>query len=148
MPLAPRVLLAEDDDDHAELVMRAMEGLSARSEIVRVTDGEAVLDYLLRRGDFSDVEEEAQPHVVLLDLKLPKIDGLEVLRRIKSSEELRTVPVVVLTTSSDDSDVRSAYELGANSYLVKPIENAQFQSLVVGLGLYWLDLNHPPTPDR
>jgi CheY-like chemotaxis protein len=137
------ILLVEDNADHAELVLRTFEEHRIPSRLLHVTDGEAALDYLLRRGRYSDPESSPRPHLILLDLRLPRIDGLEVLEEIKESAELRDIPTVVLTTSESESDVVRAYERHANSYLVKPVDFAKFIKLMDDLGLYWLGWNRP-----
>lgn len=139
-----QVLLIEDDDDHAEIVFRSMEQHRVANQIHRVTDGEAALDYLFRRGAFSDPKVSPRPSLVLLDLRLPKVDGLEVLRQVKESRELRAIPVVILTTSSAGADLDKAYQNYANSYIVKPFDFAQFNQVIDTLGYYWLAWNRSP----
>ncbi len=138
------ILLVEDNPDHAELVMRSLEGHPIANKIHHLADGEAALDYLFRRGAFDDAAKSPRPHVVLLDLGLPKIPGLDVLREIRSARELDEMPVVVLSTSKAESDVGDAYRLHANSYLVKPHDFASFTELMKDLGSYWLGWNHLP----
>jgi len=138
------ILLVEDNQAHAEMVIRSFETNRVANNIDHVTDGEQALDYLYRRGDFTDKKKYPHPHVVLLDLLLPKIQGLEVLEEIKSSEELRAIPVVILTTSAADMDVAKAYKHHANSYLVKPIDFDNFTKMMDELGYYWLVWNHKP----
>jgi CheY-like chemotaxis protein len=111
-----------------------------------VADGEAALDYLFRRGPFQDAEKYPRPQLVLLDLRLPKIDGLEVLKEIRQSESLQRIPVVILSTSYAEPDVGKAYDYHANSYLVKPLDFEQFTQLMNDLGFYWLGWNHYPWP--
>lgn len=138
------ILLVEDNLDHAELIARSFEDHRVANKLFHVTDGEAALDYLFRREDYADPEKSPTPHVILLDLRLPKIDGQEVLRQIKASNELKQVPVVVLTTSEAEKDVHSAYKNGANSYLAKPVDFDKFTQLMDDLGFYWLGWNHHP----
>ena len=138
------ILLVEDNLPHAELVKRSLEGHEIANKIYHVSDGEAALAYLLRQGVYADPATSPRPHVVLLDLRLPKISGLDVLREIKTNTELRTIPVVILTTSTAERDVVSAYAQHANSYLVKPVDFATFTRLMHDLGLYWLQWNHLP----
>ena len=138
------VLLVEDDMDHAELVLRCFEDHKVVNRMHHVVDGEAALDYLFRRGEYADPEKSPRPHVVLLDLRLPKVDGLEVLREIKADEVLRSIPVVVLTTSETERDMTGAYESHVNSYLVKPVDFASFNNLMKDLGFYWLGWNSHP----
>ncbi len=138
------ILLVEDNPDHAELVMRSLESHPLTNKIHHLVDGEAALDYLFRRGAFDDAEKSPRPHVVLLDLGLPKIPGLDVLKEIRSAPELDEMPVVVLTTSKAEVDVAEAYKFSANSYLVKPHDFASFTELMQDLGSYWLGWNHLP----
>jgi CheY-like chemotaxis protein len=136
-----RVLLVEDDDDHAEIVARGFANSSVRSLIHRVSDGEAALDYVFRRGSYADPCLSPRPSVVLLDLRLPVIDGLEVLRTIKEAPELRNLPVVMLTTSGAEPDIVAAYQNHANSYLVKPAELSHINEMTHALSSYWLAWN-------
>ncbi len=140
------ILLVEDNQDHAELVMRSFEDHRVGNHICHLTDGEAALDYLLRRGEYSDPATSPRPHVVLLDLRLPKVDGLKVLERIRDTEGLERIPVVILTTSHAEMDVGKAYQHHANSYLVKPLDFDKFTNLMDDLGFYWLCWNHYPWP--
>jgi CheY-like chemotaxis protein len=126
-----------------ELTLTALEDYKLANEVVVCRDGQEALDYLYSRGKFSDRVNE-NPAVILLDLKLPKVDGLEVLRRIKAEERLRTIPVVVLTSSQEESDIVQSYHLGVNSYIVKPVDFDQFAEAVRQLGGYWLLLNQAP----
>jgi len=138
------ILLVEDNDDHAEIVKRNLRSHRLANHILHVGDGQAALDYLLRRGEYADAAKYPKPHVVLLDLRLPKIDGLEVLKEIKENTELHRIPVVVLTSSQEESDVATAYDRYANSYLQKPLDSKKFSELMRDLGLYWLEWNiHP-----
>tara|TARA_B100000809_G_C15061018_1_gene502412 strand:+ start:556 stop:1032 length:477 start_codon:yes stop_codon:yes gene_type:complete len=131
------ILLVEDNAAHAEIVRRSFEDQDVPSRIYHVADGEAALDYLFRREDYADEAACPRPHVVLLDLRLPKIDGLDVLKVIKSTNLLRTIPVIVLTSSEAEGDVARAYENHANSYLVKPANYENFVELMGQIGLYW-----------
>jgi two-component system response regulator len=139
-----QILLVEDDDDHAEIVARALAANRVLNEIHRVPDGEAALDYVFRREAYADPALSPRPTVILLDLRLPKTDGLEVLRTIKESKETRSIPVVVLTTSDAERDVTSAYGHHANSYLVKPVDFGKFTEMMHALGFYWLAWNREP----
>lgn len=143
MPTPLSILLVEDNPDHAELIIRNLENHSIANRIRHLTDGEAALDYLLQRGAYGESTASPRPHVVLLDLRLPKVDGLQVLRRIRATRELNEVPVVVLTTSHAESDLHEAYENHANSYLVKPLNFEKFTEMIETLGLYWLGMNRP-----
>ena len=138
------ILLVEDNPSHAELIMRSLEDNRAKNQIYHVSDGEMALDYLFRRNDFAEPAKSPIPQVILLDLRLPKVDGLEVLRRVKQSTDLSAIPVVILTTSEAERDVTMAYELHANSYLVKPVVFSKFIQLMDQLGFYWLNWNHSP----
>jgi CheY-like chemotaxis protein len=138
---APVVLLVEDNPHHAELIFRLLRNCRIAHRFHHVSDGEAALDYLLRRGVYVDQLLYPTPHLVLLDLRLPKVDGLEVLEQVKSSEDLRSLPVVVVSSSEADRDIAAAYRQHANSYLVKPIDYEKFMVMIETLGVYWLTLN-------
>ena len=138
------ILLVEDNPAHAELVSRSFEDHRVANQIYHVADGEAALDYLWRRGDYAEPADSPRPHIILLDLRLPKIDGLEVLKTIKSTSDFETIPVIILTTSAAERDVVKAYEAHANSYLVKPVDFEKFTKLMDELGFYWLGWNHYP----
>ncbi len=137
------ILLVEDNADHAELVMRYLAGHAVANRVVHLSNGQAAIDYLLRRGDFAEPRTDILPRLILLDLRLPRVDGLEVLRVLKSSESLRHIPVVIFTTSDTEQDTSSAYLNYANSYLVKPLESSEFRRLINDLGDYWLMHNRP-----
>lgn len=143
-----RILFVEDDDDHAELVVRGLNEHRVAAVIRRVTDGESALDYLFHRGEFADPAASPRPDVVLLDLRLPRVDGLEVLRQIKADAELRRSPVVVLTTSDKEADIAGAYDVNANAYLVKPVDFAKFSQMMRDLGLFWLVWNQGPVAEH
>jgi two-component system response regulator len=136
-----KILLVEDNDDDVELTRRAFARNKLVNELVVVRDGQEALDYLFATGPYSDRDPMGLPHVVLLDLNLPKISGLDVLRQIRGSATTKHLPVVILTTSKQDSDVIGSYERGANSYVRKPVDFAQFVEAARQLGLYWLALN-------
>lgn len=138
------ILLAEDDPAHAEIVRRNMENSRIANRLERVADGQAALDYLYRRGTFSDPALSPRPGLILLDLRMPRVDGLEVLKVIKSDPDLMRIPVVILTTSAAESDIARAYDHHANSYLVKPVDFSKFVSLMDALGFYWLVCNQAP----
>lgn len=138
------ILLVEDNQAHAELVSRSFEEHRIANVIHHVSDGEAALDFVFRRGAYADPKQSPRPHLILLDLRLPKIDGSEVLRTIKTDSEVNKIPVVILTTSAAEQDVAQAYEYHANSYLVKPVEFANFTQMMEELGFYWLGWNHYP----
>ena len=138
------LLLVEDNPAHAELVIRSFENQRVANRIYHVQDGEEALDYLFRRGNYQEPEKSPRPNVILLDLRLPKIDGLEVLREIKNTEDLKRIPVVILTTSQAEIDASRAYDYHANSYLVKPLDFELFTRLMEELGFYWLGWNFNP----
>ena len=138
------VMLVEDNPDHAELVVRSFDNHPIASQIVVLSDGEAALDYLLRRGKYADPSQSPRAHMILLDLRLPRIDGLEVLKAVKESTVLRPIPVIVLTTSDADNDVLQAYLHYANSYVVKPVGYDQLVKLMRDLGSFWLGWNIAP----
>ena len=138
------VMLVEDNADHAELVIRTMEEHRIANKVRHFLDGQSALDYLLHRGEFSDRHIHPRPHVVLLDLRLPKVDGIDVLKTIKEHDDLKSIPVVILTTSEAEKDVARAYYNHANSYLVKPVGFEEFKKLMDDLGFYWLGWNTPP----
>ena len=137
------VLLVEDNPRDAELTIRALKKHNLANQLVHVQDGAEALDFLLARGKYEGLKIDSPPRVVLLDLKLPKINGLEVLRLIKASERTRSIPVVVVTSSAEDPDIRTAYKLGVNSYVVKPVQFEAFMEAMSKLGIYWLMVNHP-----
>ena len=139
-----KIVLIEDNADHAELVQRSFENHAIRNQILHVRDGEQALDLIAQRGVYSDAPGLQEFHLVLLDLRLPRVDGLDVLAAIKTSPRLARVPVVVLTTSEAERDLARAYELQANAYVVKPIAFRDFQQLMTELGLFWLAWNHGP----
>jgi CheY-like chemotaxis protein len=143
-----QILLVEDDDDHAEVVSRALAGHLVVNRIHRVADGEAALDYVFRRGSYADPELTPTPGVILLDLRLPRVDGLEVLETIKNSVATRHIPVVVLTSSEAERDMVSAYQHYANSYLVKPVDFSKFTGMMQALGFYWLAWNRSPFDEK
>ncbi len=138
------VLMVEDNPDHAELVKRNLSEHRVANRIIHLSDGQEALDYLFHRGEYVDEQLYPHPNVILLDLRLPKVDGLEVLKTIKESNEICVIPVVILTTSEAERDVASAYAYRANSYLVKPVGFAEFQYMMEMLGFYWLGWNSYP----
>ena len=138
------ILLVEDSPDDVELTLRALRKSNVTNHIEVARDGAEALEFIFATGAHADRDINNGPKVVLLDLKLPKVDGLEVLRRIKSDQRTKNLPVVVLTSSRESRDVADAYALGVNSYIVKPVDFEQFADAVRELGLYWLLLNEPP----
>lgn len=138
------VLLVEDNPDHAELIIRTLAEHRIANRIRHLSDGQQALEYLFRRGAFASPISSPRPHVILLDLRLPRVDGLQVLDEIKQDEELKIIPVVVLTTSEAEKDIARAYDNHANSYLVKPVGFEEFTQLMDDLGFYWLGWNTNP----
>ena len=143
------ILLVEDNPDDEALTLRALKKNNIGNEVVIARDGVEALDYLFGTGTYAGRDISIMPQVTLLDLKLPKVDGLEVLRRIREDERTAMLPVVVLTSSKEDQDIIASYKLGANSYIRKPVDFVQFTEAVRQLGLYWLVLNEiPPTKGK
>lgn len=141
------ILLVEDNPDDERLTLRALEGNNIKNKVVVARDGAEALDYLFGTGAFTGRDLSVMPQVVLLDIKLPKVDGLEVLRRLRANELTRLLPVIILTSSNEEQDRLDGYALGANSYVRKPVDLTQFVQAVRQLGLYWLLLNEPaPSP--
>ncbi|MBV8353340.1 MAG: response regulator [Verrucomicrobia bacterium] len=138
-----RILLVEDDPKDVELTLTALEEYNLANEVVVTRDGEEALDYLYRRGSFA-TRSNGNPAVLLLDLKLPKVDGLEVLQQVKSDSKLRLVPVVVLTSSREERDMVASYRLGVNAYVVKPVDFHEFVNAIKELGVFWAIINEPP----
>jgi two-component system, response regulator len=138
------ILLVEDDPAHAEIVRRNLEDFRVANRIVHVEDGQVALDYLFRRNGYADPNTSPRPSLVLLDMRLPKVDGMEVLRQIRQDDELKLMPVIVLTTSAAENDVVGAYTQGATSYLVKPVDIEGFTKMMEAFGFYWLAWNRFP----
>jgi two-component system, response regulator len=142
------ILLVEDNPTDAELCIRALKKSNLANSLVWVKDGAEALDFLFATGGYTDRDILSPPKVVMLDLRLPKVDGLEVLRKVKQDERTRSIPVVVLTSSKEDRDVVDSYKLGVNSYISKPVEFDAFAKTVSELGLYWLLVNCPPVVQK
>ncbi len=140
------ILLVEDNPQDAELTTRALKGRNLANRLLVVEDGAEALDLVFCRGQYADRQMTHPPKVILLDLRLPKLNGLEVLREIKADKRTRSIPVVMVTSSQEDPDVKAAYELGANSYVVKPVEFDAFMDAMSNLGLYWLLVNQTLDP--
>ncbi len=138
------ILLVEDNPNDAELTIRALKKKHVANRIHVAEDGAQALDILFARGQYAQRENSTPPKLVLLDLKLPKVSGLEVLKELKSDERTKKIPVVIVTSSREDPDIKEAYALGANSYVVKPVDFEQFMEAMSNLGLYWLLVNQPP----
>jgi CheY-like chemotaxis protein len=143
MAALKRILLAEDDRNDVELTLTALAEHRLADEVQVVADGAEALDYLFRRGRYA-TRPEGQPVVILLDIKMPKVDGVEVLRQVKADPALRVIPVVMLTSSREERDLVESYRLGANAYVVKPVEFSDFMEAVNGLGVFWATVNEPP----
>jgi len=138
------VLLVEDNPNDALLTIRSLKEQNLANEIVHLSDGQAALDYLFAEGIYSSRNIQKVPKVVLLDLKLPKVGGLQVLKRLRDDARTKLLPIVILTSSQEESDLVESYKLGANSYIVKPVEFENFSKAIREVGLYWLVLNKPP----
>jgi two-component system response regulator len=140
------VLLVEDNSHDAEMTIRALRKVNLANNLVHVKDGEEALDFVFARGKFSGRETAGLPKVILLDIKMPKVDGIQVLRQLKASEYSRLIPIVIMTSSKEEQDIISSYQLGVNSYVVKPVDFEGFARAVSQLGLYWLLTNQGPLP--
>jgi DNA-binding response OmpR family regulator len=138
-----RILMVEDDPKDVELTLTALEEYNLANEVVVTRDGEQALDYLYCRGEYK-TRSSGNPAVMLLDLKLPKVDGLEVLKQIKSDADMRMIPVVVLTSSKEEKDMVASYKLGVNAYVVKPVDFHEFVNAIKELGVFWAIINEPP----
>jgi DNA-binding response OmpR family regulator len=138
-----RILMVEDDPKDVELTLTALEEYNLANEVIVTRDGEQALDYLYCRGEYK-TRSNGNPAVILLDLKLPKVDGLEVLKQIKSDGEVRMIPVVVLTSSKEEKDMVASYKLGVNAYVVKPVDFHEFVNAIKELGVFWAVINEPP----
>lgn len=136
------ILLVEDNPRDAELTIRALKKSNLANHLIHVQDGAEALDFLFGRGKYTEREVNAHPKLVMLDLKLPKVSGLEVLRMIKQDERTKNIPVVMVTSSTEDPDIQAAYALGVNSYVVKPVQFDAFIEAISRLGIYWLLVNH------
>ncbi|MBC5993540.1 response regulator [Pontibacter cellulosilyticus] len=138
------ILLVEDNVDEAELTIRALKKNKAAPSLMHMTSGEEALDYIFCQGDFKSRNIQNIPKLILLDLKMPRVDGIEILRRIKWDERTKVIPTVILTSSKEDRDIIKSYQLGANSYFVKPVDFEGFVKAISDLTRYWLELNQPP----
>lgn len=138
------ILLVEDNASDAEMTIDALKKNGLANKLLHVKDGAAALDFIFAEGEYEGRNIENKPKVILLDLKMPKVNGIEVLQRIRGNEQTRTIPVVMLTSSKEDPDIKTCYDLGANSYVVKPVEFEEFQKAITELGLYWMIVNQKP----
>jgi CheY-like chemotaxis protein len=138
------ILFIEDDPAHAEITMRNFKKNRISNKVIHLWDGQQALDYLFRQGDFTDPESSPTPHLILMDLRLPKVDGLEVLEKIRADKDLRNIPTVILTTSDAEIDITKAYDFNVNSYLVKPLDFNRFSNLIEAFGFYWVVWNKFP----
>lgn len=143
MEAPKRILLVEDDPKDIELTLTALEEYNLANEVVVVRDGAEALDYLYRRGKF-ELRSSEYPIVILLDLKMPKLDGVQVLQQVKADQQLRLIPVVVLTSSRESRDLEECYQLGVNAYVVKPVRFAEFIEAIRQIGVFWMLINEPP----
>ena len=144
MEIAAEIILVEDNPSDADLIKRALNKNNVANKILHLKDGQEVIDYLFGEGQWKGRTTANTPKVILLDLKMPKVSGIEVLKRIKSNQETMGIPVVVLTSSKEDPDIKECYKLGVNSYVVKPVGFEDFSRTVAQLGLYWLLINQQP----
>jgi two-component system response regulator len=138
------ILLVEDNSSDAEMTINALKGNNLANNLLHVRDGAAALDFLFGEGQYSGRNIEITPKLILLDLKMPKVNGIEVLQKIKANDYTKNIPVVVLTSSKEDPDIQKCYAIGVNSYVIKPVEFDDFQKAISDLGLYWMIVNLPP----
>ncbi len=139
-----QILLVEDNTSDAEMTIRALKKNNLANQLLHLKNGAEALEFIFAEGKYVSRQKVNKPRVILLDLKMPKVSGIEVLRRIKSDPETKGIPVVVLTSSREDPDIKQCYELGVNSYVVKPVEFNEFHKAITDLGLYWMITNQPP----
>ena len=144
MNIEVEILLVEDNMSDAELTIRALKKHNLANKLIHMEDGQEALDFIFAEGNYSERKIEDTPKVILLDLKMPKINGIQVLKKIKSDERTKKIPVIVLTSSKEDPDIQECYLLGVNSYVVKPVQFEKFLEVVSQLGLYWMLINQPP----
>src|SRR3981081_2766749 len=137
------ILLVEDNIHDAEMTIRSLKKVNLANRLIHLKDGAEALDFIFARGNFANRQMENKPKVILLDIKMPKVDGIEVLRQIKSNESTKRIPVVIMTSSKEEQDIITSYNLGVNSYVVKPVDFENFANAVSELGFYWLITNQP-----
>jgi two-component system response regulator len=142
------ILLVEDNMSDAELIIRALRKVNLANNLVHVKDGAEALDFLFSKGEYENRNSNVIPKVILLDIKMPRVDGIEVLRQIKSNEQTRKIPVVIMTSSKEEQDIVTSYELGVNSFVVKPVDFNAFAKAVSELGMYWVLTNQPPAKNN
>jgi len=138
------ILYIEDDAAHAEIGMRNLNEHRIGNKVIHLSDGQQALDYLFRQGIYSNPEDSPRPNLILLDLRLPKVDGIEVLEKVRKNDALRCIPIVILTTSETEADITKAYDLNVNSYLVKPLDFNNFSKMMESFGFYWMAWNKYP----
>ena len=138
------ILLVEDNMSDAELITRALRKVNLSNNLVHVKDGAEALDFIFAKGEFAEREVKKMPKVILLDIKMPRVDGIEVLRQVKGNEDTKLIPIVIMTSSKEEQDIIISYKLGVNSFVVKPVEFHDFAKAVSELGLYWVLVNQPP----
>lgn len=138
------ILIVEDNPNDAEMALRAFKKNNLTDKVFVVNDGQQAIDFVFAKGEFSNRDKRSQPKIILLDLQLPNIDGLEVLKTIRSNPETKFIPIIILTSSKEESDIIKSYQLGVNSYIVKPVDFSKFVDAMHNLGLYWLMLNQHP----
>lgn len=146
METTVEIILVEDNPYEAELAIRSLKKNNLANRLIHFDDGQEVLDFIFSKGKYEDSTSLPQPKLILLDLKLPKVDGIEILRRLKSDERTKAIPVVIMTSSKEEKDMVDSYMLGVNSYLVKPVSFETFTKAIKDLGFYWLLLNQTPLP--
>lgn len=138
------ILLIEDNPYEAELAIRSLRKYNFTNNLHHIDDGAEALDFIFERGKYESTSIRVKPKLIMLDIKLPRVDGIEILRQLKANEKTRTIPVVILTSSKENQDIKACYDLGANSYIVKPVDFDSFSKAVAELGMYWMLLNNPP----
>ena len=138
------ILLVEDNESDAEMTIRALQKNNLANKLLHVADGAAAVDFLFAKGEYESRKDEKLPKLILLDLKMPRLNGIQVLQKIRADERTKRIPVVVLTSSKEDPDIKNCYDMGANSYVVKPVLFDEFQTAISSLGHFWLTINQPP----
>jgi len=144
MPNGIEILLVEDSASDAEMTISALKKNNLINKLLHLKDGAAALDFIFAEGDYKGRNIEDKPRIILLDLKMPKVNGIEVLQKIRSDERTKTIPVIMLTSSKEDPDIKACYKLGVNSYVIKPVEFDEFQKVISSMGLFWMIVNQAP----